>query len=207
MFAIAQENKKMSEPMRRALDEVRRLREAREVYRKEIGVLHDTKAAILVTQDRLENLKWELEILQQRFNRVKAERDALFERFAAALHEVKQKAGFKQLLLEERAASALQQAELQNGMLRGVMAAAHVGGGGGGGGAGGGDAAAAQALQAQVAERDARLGALQAELARVAAEHDKAVRVCRELMREKNIPEAELGFRPLTAAEILRERR
>jgi hypothetical protein len=202
MFAIAQENKKMSEPMRRALDEVRRLREAREVYRKEIGVLHETKAAILVTQDRLENLKWELEILQQRFNRVKAERDALFERFAAALHEVKQKAGFKQLLLEERAASALQQAELQNGMLRGVMAAAHVGGG-----AGGGDAAAAQALQAQVAERDARLGALQAELARVAAEHDKAVRVCRELMREKNIPEAELGFRPLTAAEILRERR
>jgi uncharacterized small protein (DUF1192 family) len=202
MFAIAQENKKMSEPMRRALDEVRRLRDAREVYRKEIGVLHETKAAILVTQDRLENLKWELEILQQRFNRVKAERDALFERFAAALHEVKQKAGFKQLLLEERAASALQQAELQNGMLRGVMAAAHVGGG-----AGGGDAAAAQALQAQVAERDARLGALQAELARVAAEHDKAVRVCRELMREKNIPEAELGFRPLTAAEILRERR
>ena len=192
----------MSEPMRRALDEVRRLRDAREVYRKEIGVLHETKAAILVTQDRLENLKWELEILQQRFNRVKAERDALFERFAAALHEVKQKAGFKQLLLEERAASALQQAELQNGMLRGVMAAAHVGGG-----AGGGDAAAAQALQAQVAERDARLGALQAELARVAAEHDKAVRVCRELMREKNIPEAELGFRPLTAAEILRERR
>ena len=193
----------MSEPMRRALDEVRRLRDAREVYRKEIGVLHETKAAILVTQDRLENLKWELEILQQRFNRVKAERDALFERFAAALHEVKQKAGFKQLLLEERAASALQQAELQNGMLRGVMAAAHVGGGS----AGGGDAAAAQALQAQVAERDARLGALQAELARVAAEHDKAVRVCRELMREKNIPEAELGFRPLTAAEILRERR
>lgn len=193
----------MSEPMRRALDEVRRLRDAREVYRKEIGVLHETKAAILVTQDRLENLKWELEILQQRFNRVKAERDALFERFAAALHEVKQKAGFKQLLLEERAASALQQAELQNGMLRGVLAAAHVGGGG----AGGGDAAAAQALQAQVAERDARLGALQAELARVAAEHDKAVRVCRELMREKNIPEAELGFRPLTAAEILRERR
>ena len=203
MFAIAQENKKMSEPMRRALDEVRRLRDAREVYRKEIGVLHETKAAILVTQDRLENLKWELEILQQRFNRVKAERDALFERFAAALHEVKQKAGFKQLLLEERAASALQQAELQNGMLRGVVAAAHVSCGG----AGGGDAAAAQALQAQVAERDARLGALQAELARVAAEHDKAVRVCRELMREKNIPEAELGFRPLTAAEILRERR
>jgi chromosome segregation ATPase len=206
MFAIAQENKKMSEPMRRALDEVRRLRDAREVYRREIGVLHETKASILVVQDRLENLRWELEILQQRFNRVKAERDALFERFAAALHEVKQKAGFKQLLLEERAASALQQAELQNGMLRGVMAAAHVGGAGGGVG-GGGDAAAAQALQAQVAERDGRLAALQAELARVAAEHDRAVRVCLDLMAEKNIPSAELGFRPLSAEEILRERR
>ena len=195
MYAIAQENKKMSEPMRRALEEVRRLRDAREVYRKDIGQLHATKASILVVQDRLENLKWELEILQQRFARVQAERDALYERFSSALHEVRQKAGFAQLLLEERVSSAAQQAEHQGVLLREVVAAAHVGGGGSAG-----EAEATRALQQLVSERDARLAALQSELARVAAEHDRAVRLCAELARDRQIP----AISVLGAADILR---
>ena len=39
------------------------------------------------------------------------------------------------------------------------------------------------------------------------ARHDRAVRACLDLMAAKNIPSAELGFRPLAAEEILRERR
>jgi len=40
---------------------------------------------IVQRQDRLENLRWELEILEQRHARVCAERDALYERFQAAM--------------------------------------------------------------------------------------------------------------------------
>jgi chromosome segregation ATPase len=191
MFAIAQENKKMSEPMRKALDEVRRLREAREVYRKDISQLHETKAEILLIQDRIENLKWEVEILQQRFARVKGERDTLYDRFTAAMHEVRQKAGFRQLLLEERVSSAANHAERQGVLLREVVAAAGV----------------ALPRDVQVESNEAKdkelLAALQSELNRVAAEHDRAITACLTLMHERDIPPSELGFAPLDSAAIL----
>lgn len=50
MFSIAQENKKMSEPMRKAIDEVKRLKEEREAYRRDLQELAETKAHILVVQ-------------------------------------------------------------------------------------------------------------------------------------------------------------
>lgn len=115
MHTIAQENKKMSEPMRRALEEVARLRGEREAYRAEVGALHEIKGRTVAAQDRLENLRWELEILEQRHARVCAERDALYERFQAAMQDVKQKAGFRTLLLERRLAGAAEEVRRRGG--------------------------------------------------------------------------------------------
>ena len=39
------------------------------------------------------NLEWELEVLQQRFGAVQAERDELKQRLEASVHEVQQKTG------------------------------------------------------------------------------------------------------------------
>ena len=47
------------------------------------------------------------------------------------------------------------------------------------------------------------LVALQAELNRVAAEHDRAIAACLGLMHERDIPQSELGFSPLDSAAIL----
>jgi hypothetical protein len=47
------------------------------------------------------------------------------------------------------------------------------------------------------------LVALQAELNRVAAEHDRATAACLGLMHERDIPQSELGFSPLDSAAIL----
>lgn len=52
MFSIAQENKKMSEPMRKAIEEVKRLREERTRYQEELQELAETKAHVLVAQVR-----------------------------------------------------------------------------------------------------------------------------------------------------------
>jgi cytochrome c-type biogenesis protein CcmH/NrfG len=76
-----QENKKMSEPMRKAIEEVKRLKQERETYRVDLQALAEAKAYILVEQDKLENMRWEHEILEQRFQRLAAERDALFDKF------------------------------------------------------------------------------------------------------------------------------
>lgn len=81
MFAIAQENKRMSEPMQKAVEDVRRMTAERDHYRTDLADLEETKAHILVVTERLERLKWENEILEQRYLRLVGERDALYERF------------------------------------------------------------------------------------------------------------------------------
>jgi hypothetical protein len=126
VFVISAENKRMSDPMRKAIDDVRRLREEREAYRKSLTALQETKAAVLVVSDKLDAVKWEHEILAQRFDRLVAERDALAQKFSAAIHEIQQKAGFKTLLLEQRLAAATEEGETAQLVLADVLVSANV---------------------------------------------------------------------------------
>ena len=67
MFEIAQENKRLSEPLTRALKEVELLRHELSNYDKDKLSLHNTKARLLVLEDQNKQLSWEHEVLQQRF--------------------------------------------------------------------------------------------------------------------------------------------
>ena len=129
MVAIAGENKRMSEPMRTAINDVKRLREEREAYKRDLVALAEAKASALVVSDRVEALRWEHEILAQRTDRLEAERAALAAKFSAAVHEIQQKAGFKQLLLEQKLAAAAEEGERAQMTLAEVLAAANLEGG------------------------------------------------------------------------------
>ena len=67
MFEIAQENKRLSEPLTRALKEVELLRHELSNYDKDKLSLHNTKARLLVLEDQNKQISWEHEVLQQRF--------------------------------------------------------------------------------------------------------------------------------------------
>lgn len=47
-------------------------------------------------------MRWEHEVLEQRFEQVRKECDELYGKFVKAIHEVQQKSGFKNLLLEKK---------------------------------------------------------------------------------------------------------
>lgn len=53
-------------------------------------------------EKQFEVLKWEYEVLQVRFDRVRLERDELKERFGRAVLEVQQKASLKTALMEAK---------------------------------------------------------------------------------------------------------
>jgi len=195
MFAIASENKKMSEPLKKALEAVRALREKREEYRANIAALHEAKAAALVEADRLESARWEHEILEQRYARLLAERDALAASFSAAVHEVKQKAGFKALVLEAKLSAAAGEAEREGLALGEMLAAARLEPSAAGG--------AAASLAGALAEKDALIDALKAELADAARRHDAALAFFERRLAEDGLKPAELGFTPLRAADVL----
>jgi flagellar biosynthesis regulator FlaF len=193
MQATSEANKLMSEPMRKAIEDVKRLRTEREAYQLDIAALQETKAATLVVSDRMEAVKWEHEILTQRLVRLEAERDALAEKFRAAVHEIAQKASFKQQLLEQKLVVVTEERERAALVLGEVLGAANVeGGGGGGGGAGG-------ALQ----QRDAQIAALQEELGALTQVYEGTLGALRQRMADMRLAEADLGFPLASAADIL----
>merc|ERR1712028_123189 len=80
MFEIAQENKKLSEPLTRALKEVEKLRHELANYQKDKMSLQNAKSRLHVLETQLRDLTWEHEVLEQRFHHVEKERDELYER-------------------------------------------------------------------------------------------------------------------------------
>ena len=197
--ATSEANKLMSEPMRKAIEDVKRLRSEREAYRLDIAALQETKAATLVVSDRMEAVKWEHEIMTQRLARLVAERDALAEKFRAAVHEIAQKASFKQQLLEQKLAVVTEERERAAVVLGEVLGAANVEGAGGGGGGGGDGGGGVGVLQ----QRDAQIAALQEELAALSQVYDGTLGALRHRMAAMHLSEADLGFPLASAQDIL----
>lgn len=102
MFEISQENKRMSEPLKRALQDVERLRTSITVYHAEKLELRSAKAQLLVLEEQHAALAWEFEVLQQRFAQVQREHSELSAQFQRSIYDVQQKTGLKNVLLEKK---------------------------------------------------------------------------------------------------------
>lgn len=81
MFEISQENKRMSEPLKRALLDVERLRKSIQAYQRDRLALRDAKAQLLVLEHEFAALSWEHEVLGQRAAQVQRELDELNAQF------------------------------------------------------------------------------------------------------------------------------
>merc|ERR1711881_403189 len=70
MFEIAQENKRLSEPLARALKEVEKLRHELANYQKDKMSLQNAKSRLHVLETQLRDLTWEHEVLEQRHHHI-----------------------------------------------------------------------------------------------------------------------------------------
>merc|ERR1719247_3497944 len=192
MFEIAQENKKLSEPLTRALKEVEKLRHELANYQKDKMSLQNAKSRLHVLETQLRDLTWEHEVLEQRFHHVEKERDELYEKFESTIYDVQQKSGFKNILLERKLQTINESLEKKESQLSEVINAANLD----------------PNLLGTVSKKlddvlDAKNGAikdLQYELARVTKAHNDVIRVYESKLTEFGIPVEELGFRPLVTS-------
>lgn len=186
MFDIAQENKRMTEPLKRAVADVERLTAEREAYKKDLATLASLKEKLLLGGERLKAMQWEYEVLQQRFARLKAERDDLYDKFQSSLYEVQQKAGFKQLLLAKKVSAAETELEKKEAQLTEILASANL------------EptvmSRVAKRLEEVVESKDASIRELQSELQRVVAARQRLISGYNRKMAEYGIPVEELGF-------------
>ena len=102
MGDIKSENKKLREPLDKALKRVVELEHQLQNYEKDQVTLKQTKVRLAHTEKQLRNLDWENEVLQQRFVEVQRERDALYNKFEKSVYEVQRKAGLRSVLLERK---------------------------------------------------------------------------------------------------------
>lgn len=70
--------------------------------------------------------EWQREVLEQRFEQVQKERDDLYDRFVKTIYDVQQKSGFKNLILEKKLSTMLDQLEKKETQLNEVLAASNL---------------------------------------------------------------------------------
>jgi len=189
MEHIAQENRRMSEPFKKARHDVEQLRSELERYNWEKEELRNTKARLLVVEDEFRNLRWENEVLEQRFGEVRGQRDELYDRFQTTVYEVQQKSGFRNLLLERKLESLAEVLEQKEAQLDEVLARANL------------EPSVMGQMRGRVEDvlqhKSHEAKDLQAELARVTAVHKQLVGAIASKMLELGVPTQELGFAPI----------
>lgn len=66
MAEIATENRRMNEPLKSALQDVRKLQDTLKQYEADKEELRRTKAELVTLEDQIARLQWEHDVLQQR---------------------------------------------------------------------------------------------------------------------------------------------
>ncbi|MCO5614785.1 hypothetical protein L7F22_069069 [Adiantum nelumboides] len=102
MYDIAQENKRLTEPLTRALKEVETLKKQLANYEKDKLSLQQARAALAEHSKMVKNLEFEKGALQQKFGEVTNERDELYKRFENGVFEMQRKSNLKNLLTQRK---------------------------------------------------------------------------------------------------------
>ncbi|CAJ0955826.1 unnamed protein product, partial [Ranitomeya imitator] len=126
MADLQQQNRRLTEPLQKAREEVAEHQRQLTNYEKDKAFLISTKSRLKSAEKELEDLTWEHEVLVQRFQKIQSERDELYNKFTAAIHEVQQKNGFKNLLLERKLQALGDTLEKKEAQLNEVLAASNL---------------------------------------------------------------------------------
>ncbi|CAM5094170.1 unnamed protein product [Natator depressus] len=189
MAEVLLQNKRQTEPLQRAREEVAELQKKLAHYEKDKEALANTKARLKVTQKELKDLQWEHEVLEQRFSKVQAERDELYQKFTKAISEVQQKTGFKNLLLERKLKGLSNILEKKEVQLNEILSASNL------------DPSAltmvTRKLEDVLDSKNNTIKDLQYELARVCKAHNDLLRTYEAKLTAFGIPLDNMGFKPL----------
>lgn len=181
---IKRQNTRMIQPLKKALADVEYLRKQVKEYKKDKSVLDTYKGRLLANEGKMNKLKWKTEVLEQRFVGVKVERDQLDEQFQKAIHSVKQKSSFKNLLIEKKLSAMNEQLEKAEAEMGEILSHANL------------DKAAMKGGKDVIEQKNQTVRDLQQRLQEMISTHNHMVQHYEDKMLEYGIPVEELGFMP-----------
>jgi len=197
MNEIYHENRRMSEPLKKAQKDVEHLTSELVKFKKEKEDLRRTKSRLLVVEDDFTALKWQHEVLYQRYTAVSAEGDELNSKFQSTIYEAQQKSGFRNLLLEKKLQGMNAMAEQQNAAVNEVLSRANL------------EPGTLGQMKGRITDivqvKDQQQRDLQAELERITGAYGQLIESAAMKMGEFGVPISELGFEPLKAEALVME--
>lgn len=192
MTDIMAENKRLTEPLNKALAEVEECRRHLSNYEKDKVSLSNCKSRLKVQGEQLNALTWEHEVVQQRFAQVEKERDDLYDKFVKTIYDVQQKSGFQHLLLQKKVGALqdkMEKKDVRLNELTEVLSQSRM------------DpyalASTTRKLDEVLTGKNSAIKDLQYELARVCKAHNDVIKVYESKLNDHGIPAVDLGFKPL----------
>ncbi|KAF8563967.1 hypothetical protein P879_09159, partial [Paragonimus westermani] len=186
---LVSENRRLTEPLHKALEENTEMKRQVANCEKDKIVLSQTKTLLRTCEKEKKHAEWKFDILEERFKHVERERDELYEKFVSVIHEVQQKTGLKNMLLEKRLISLTETIEKKEAQMSEVLTASNL------------DPAALASVTRKLGDildsKNIAIKELQYELARVCKAHNDLIQACEGKMRQFGIPVEQLGFKPL----------
>ncbi|XP_030269345.1 dynein regulatory complex subunit 4 isoform X1 [Sparus aurata] len=120
LFPVMQDNKRLAKLLSKAVEETTE-KEKKLSYK---GMTRDTSEK--VKKKQLNDLKWEHEVLGNRFSKLQLERDQLYEKFSQNIQKMQQKASVKSELLERQLDTLSDHLQKTQAQLSLVLSASNV---------------------------------------------------------------------------------
>ncbi len=179
VIEASKEGKCLNEQLQKTLEDINGLEKKCNLYKTEKEALRQARARLLVEEDSLDNLTWEEEILRQRFELMKGERDELQAQFERTIFVVQQQSRLNNLLLEKQLDKLEAEMEKRDGYVSEMLSQAgmdhdqprHT----------------SQKNDALLREKKGRAEELQAEIVQVKNNFDNFLKACQTRGGDKNI--------------------
>lgn len=194
MHDVAQENKRLSEPLAAAIHEVEHLRHELKDEQKDKLSLRNAKARLLFLTRQIQELKHKQADLRMRYRALETDRNTLYDTFEQAVQTIHKKGECKNLILEQRLSTMDEQHARKNAQLQELLMAANL------------DPVQARrvtdTLDNLLESKNANIRDLQYRVAKESKMFNDSLRTFTEKLAQFGVPEEEvrsLGFKPLAS--------
>lgn len=192
MHDVAQENRRLSEPLAAALQEVEHLRHELKDEQKDKLSLRNAKARLLFLAHQVQTTKEQQAALKTRYKALENDRNLLYDTFEHTVQTIHKKGECKNLILEQRLATMDDQHARKELQLQEIVAAAGL------------EPSQARrvtdTLDALLRGKNVRLQALQYSVAKASKAFNDTLRTFTEKLTGFGVPEEDiraLGFKTL----------
>ncbi|KAG1691957.1 hypothetical protein DVH05_025937 [Phytophthora capsici] len=194
MHDVSQENKRLSEPLAAAIQEVEHLRHELKDEQKDKLSLRNAKARLLYLAQQVHNLKQRQTDLTVKYRTMESDRNALYDTFEHTVQTIHKKGECKNLILEQRLSSMDDQHARKGAQLQEILLAANL------------DPVQArrvtETLGTLLDSKNSKIRKLQYSVAKESKAYNDSLRTFTEKLAQFGIPEEEiraLGFKMLTS--------